>query len=120
MTLLQPVEDWFLRLCRDDPECADQIVDALDHLALEAPSLGRPMVDRIHRSVVHNLKELRPGSTGRSEVRMLFVFDPDREAVILVAGDKPGQWSNWYDENIPIAEHRYGEYLEAKKHGGVE
>ncbi|WP_242670577.1 type II toxin-antitoxin system RelE/ParE family toxin [Bifidobacterium longum] len=34
------------------------------------------------------MKELRPGSTGRSEVRILFVFDPERKAVLLVGGDK--------------------------------
>ncbi|MFI9320635.1 type II toxin-antitoxin system RelE/ParE family toxin [Kitasatospora aureofaciens] len=65
------------------------------------------MVDRIHRSRLHNLKELRPGSSGAGEVRMLFVFDQEREAVILVAGDKSGRWSEWYDESIPLAEKRY-------------
>lgn len=46
---------------------------------------------------------------------MLFVFDPDREAVILVAGDKAGRWSRWYSEAIPLAEHRYREYRQGKK-----
>jgi hypothetical protein len=27
--------------------------------------------------------------------------------VLLVAGDKSGQWHRWYEQNIPIAEHRY-------------
>jgi hypothetical protein len=53
---------------------------------------------------VHNLKELRPGSKGGSEVRVLFVFDPDRRAVLLVAGDKAGNWRGWYTKNIPVAE----------------
>jgi hypothetical protein len=61
------------------------------------------------------LKELRPGSAGRLEIRLLFVFDVEREAVILVAGDKMGQWNRWYRENIPVAEDRYEEYLAERK-----
>jgi hypothetical protein len=57
------------------------------------------------------LKELRPGSTGTSEVRILFIFDPERQAVLLVAGDKSGQWSGWYAESIPVAEARYERWL---------
>jgi hypothetical protein len=45
---------------------------------------------------------------------MLFVFDPDRAAIFLVAGDKAGQWSRWYDEAIPLAEARYADYRAAK------
>lgn len=75
------------------------------------PELGRPLADRIHGSKLHNLKELRPGSAGRSEVRILFVFDPRRNAVLLVAGDKSGKWTEWYRQAIPLAEARYEAYL---------
>jgi hypothetical protein len=44
-------------------------------------------------------------------VRVLFVFDPERRAVLLVAGDKSGKWSEWYRENIPLAESRYRRWL---------
>jgi hypothetical protein len=44
---------------------------------------------------------------GASEVRLLFVFDAAREAIILVAGDKAGHWSGWNAEAIPLAEERY-------------
>jgi hypothetical protein len=47
---------------------------------------------------------------GASEVRLLFVFDAAREAIILVAGDKAGRWSGWYAEAIPLAEERYAVY----------
>jgi hypothetical protein len=113
--LLEPVEEWFLGLCRDDPESANRVIEALDHLALEGPTLGRPMVDRIHGSVLHNLKELRPGSSGSSEIRMLFVFDAERCAVILIAGDKAGRWAQWYEESIATAERRYGQYVDSRK-----
>ena len=55
-------------------------------------------------SQITNMKELRPPSTGRSEIRILFVFDPWRSAILLLAGDKSGQWSRWYREAIPEAE----------------
>jgi hypothetical protein len=77
------------------------------------PALGRPLVDRIHASRHHNMKELRPPSTGTSEVRLLFVFDPEREVVFLVAGDKSGRWERWYREAIPLADKRFDEHLQA-------
>jgi hypothetical protein len=54
---------------------------------------------------------LRPGSAGRSEIRILYIFDPRRNAVLLVAGDKAGKWEAWYRQAIPLAEERYEDYL---------
>lgn len=49
-----------------------------------------------------------------TEIRILFIFDPDRKAVLLVAGDKTGQWTTWYRQAIPLAEARYATYLKEK------
>ena len=38
--------------------------------------------------------------------RILFCFDPERQAVLLVAGDKQGKWSGWYKAAISLAEER--------------
>lgn len=46
-------------------------------------------------------------------MRLLFVFDADREAIVLVAGDKAGHWRRWYAEAIPLAEVRYAAYQRA-------
>ena len=108
VVLLKEVENWYEQL---DLETADLVGAALDLLEEKGPSLGRPLVDKINGSELHNLKELRPGSSGDSEVRVLFIFDPDRNAVLLVAGDKSGKWSEWYEENIPVAEGRYEKWL---------
>src|ERR1700683_2901993 len=54
---------------------------------------------------------LRPGSAGSSEVRILFCFDARRKAILLVAGDKSGQWQDWYKRAIPLAELRYERWL---------
>jgi hypothetical protein len=91
------------------------VAEEIDRLMDEGPSLGRPLVDRIAGSRLHNLKELRPGSSGASEVRILFIFDPVRNAVLLVAGDKSGRWKEWYAEAIPAAEALYEAYLEGQR-----
>ncbi len=49
-----------------------------------------------------------------TNIRILFVFDPDRQAILLVAGDKAGQWKQWYTDNIPVAEARYQRWLDRK------
>jgi hypothetical protein len=51
-------------------------------------------------------------------VRILFVFDPWRSCILLVAGDKAGRWAVWYDEAIPLAEQRYQSYLKARQEEG--
>jgi hypothetical protein len=61
------------------------------------------------------MKELRPGSTGRTEVRVLFPLDPKRRAVLLVGGDKSSAWSKWYEVNVPIADERYDAHLRRLK-----
>ncbi|MFC7545502.1 type II toxin-antitoxin system RelE/ParE family toxin [Plantactinospora sp. GCM10030261] len=105
------VETWFLDLCRSDPVSADLVVEAIDLLAEHGPALGRPLVDRLKSSAFHHMKELRPGSTGATEVRMIFAFDPAREAVFLIAGDKSGRWQSWYRTAIPLADARFEEHL---------
>ena len=67
-------------------------------------------MDRIHSNRIHDLKELRPRVAGRGQIRLLFVFDSSREAIVLVAGDKAGEWNRWYAEAIPLAEERYAAY----------
>lgn len=88
-----------------DSPTAELVTAAVDLLAAEGPLLERPVVDRVKGSSRHNMKELRPGSAGRTEVRISFVFDPERTAVLLVAGDKAGRWKDWYRINIPSRRH---------------
>jgi hypothetical protein len=76
----------------------------------EGAALGRPLADRLKATKVHHLKELRPGSRGRSEIRIIFAFDPGRSALLLLGGDEAGNGQRWYRRNIPIAEQLYLEY----------
>jgi hypothetical protein len=106
------VREWLHQLRKDDRFTARLVGQAIQALVEEGPDLGRPLVDRIKGSSLHHLKELRPGSTGSTEIRVLFAFDPERSAVLLVAGDKAGQWSEWYRRAIPVAEERYTKWLD--------
>ncbi len=109
------VEEWLLNLSDDD---YDLIIAALEVLQDEGPSLGRPLVDTIKGSRHKNMKELRPGSAGRSEIRILFAFDPKRRAILLVAGDKSRDWARWYKRHIPVADQRFDEHLDTLRRRG--
>ena len=115
LEIVTEVRDWLHQLRRTDRASAILVGQAITALLEEGPSLGRPLVDRIKGSTLHNLKELRPGSAGTTEMRILFIFDPSRNAVLLVAGDKAGQWTAWYREAVPLAEARYATYLKEKE-----
>lgn len=76
------------------------------------PNLGRPLVDSITGSRIGNLKELRVLSSSKRAVRILFCFTPNRNALLLIAGDKSRNWSNWYQSAIEQAEEIYERYIE--------
>jgi hypothetical protein len=101
---------WANGLAQPDKEA---LLAAVRVLRDQGPALGRPLVDTVLGSRHANMKELRPGSTGRSEVRVLFAFDKARAAILLVGGDKSGDWRGWYELNIPVADDR----LEAHQRG---
>lgn len=88
----------------------DEILAVIEILEESGPKLGRPRVDTIKASTFNNMKELRIQYQGEPW-RILFVFDPKRQAILLVGGNKTGN-KRWYKENIPIADRRYEEYLE--------
>jgi len=96
--------------------CLDQttrvgVLAAIVVLGEEGPSLGRPLVDTVRSSRFPNMKELRPPAPGRRAIRVLFAFDPARQAVLLVGGDKANDWEKWYRRNVPLADSRFEQYL---------
>ena len=118
--LLDEVDQWFVDLAKQDPDTAELVMAAIDKLEVDGPALGRPLVDRVKGSAYHAMKELRPGSAGGSEVRILFIFDPERRAILLTAGDKRGRWKAWYTRQIPVADERYKRWLAGDYESGVE
>lgn len=112
---LELIEAWLLDL---DQRSYELVIAAVELLGENGPQLGRPIVDTVMSSRHKNMKELRPGSSGRSELRILFAFDPQRRAIILVAGDKAGNWKKWYQQNIPIADYRFDDHIARLKGEG--
>lgn len=96
-------DEWFATL---DEKEEDQVVSAIQALKIEGPNLGRPLVDTVKGSKHPNLKELR-----RRSFRILFAFDPERVAVLLIGGDKQGEWDRWYRKAIPLADRLLDRHL---------
>lgn len=87
----------------------ESVTDRVGLLAERGPDLGRPVVDRIAGSRHHNMKELRASRGGALQV--LCMFDPRRQVILLVGGDKSGEWQTWYETAIPLADDLYDQYL---------
>lgn len=86
----------------------DAIIGVLNHLRVEGPSLRRPISGQISGSTFKNMKELIPP---KANIRILYIFDPIRNAILLLGGDKTNNWTKWYDTNIPIAEVLFQRHL---------
>lgn len=98
----------------------DQVVAAaIEHLAEHGPNTKRPLVGLIEGSSLPNLKELRVTAAGGRRIRVLFAFDPRSTAILLLGGDKTGNWKGWYEEMIPRAEELYREYVAELREEGL-
>jgi hypothetical protein len=93
-----------------DMELQDEIWTYIELLRRVGPNLGRPRVDTVKGSEFPNMKELRIQHR-RNPWRILFAFDPRRNAILLVGGNKRGD-KRWYHENIPIADRRFRRHLD--------
>ncbi|MEV2243940.1 type II toxin-antitoxin system RelE/ParE family toxin [Streptomyces sp. NPDC049970] len=111
------VLEWIHVLAKEDPDSHDHVIAALERLQEVGPALRRPTVGAVEGSGYRNMRELRPRSGSTVSIRMLFVFDPLRRAVFLVAGNKATgrQWATWYPKAIKEADAKYMAYLEALK-----
>jgi hypothetical protein len=75
------------------------------------PTLGRPHADTLKGSKHANMKELRFKESG-GVWRVAFAFDPDRRAMLLVAGDKSGVGQTaFYKGLIKRADDRFDAHL---------
>lgn len=102
------IETWIYSL---DDEEYDHLIAALEQLEEYGPVTRRPFVDTLEGSAHPNMKELRPRPTkGGTHIRVLFAFDIQSRAIMLVAGDKAGNWTKWYATNVPIADRLFTEH----------
>ena len=80
-----------------------------------APHLGRPRVDTLNGSRHANMKELRFDAAD-GVWRVAFAFDPKRQAILLVAGDKSGVGKKrFYRALINKADKRFDAHLAGLK-----
>ena len=101
-----------------EPEFAALVDGVQDELLAHAlllrdygPGLGRPTVDTLKGSKHANMKELR-FRQGKEVWRVAFAFDPSRQAVLLVAGDKSGADQRlFYKRLIDKADTRLAHHL---------
>ena len=106
-------EDFAEWLTSLDVGLQDAIFAHIGLLEEFGPQLGRPQVDHVKASEFDNMKEMRVQSKG-DPWRILFAFDPERKAVLLVGGCKAGD-KRWYKTNVPIADERFRRHLENLK-----
>jgi len=108
--------EWWASL----PE-AEQISVAASVRLLEerGPHLGFPHSSGINGSKHTHMRELRTQHLGRP-LRALYAFDPRRNAILLIGGDKTGD-NRWYDLHIPQADRLYDEHLtQLRKEGQID
>lgn len=74
------------------------------------PELGRPHADKLKGSKHSNMNE---GFSADNGVwRLAFAFDPCRQGILLICGDKPGgREKRFYKELIKKADTRFDKHL---------
>jgi hypothetical protein len=98
---------WWGELTEDQQNELDARIRLLED---RGPLLRRPVVGEIKGSAYDpHMKELVCSSGGA--LRVLFIFDPRRRAILLHGGDKSGEWNAWYRTAIPAADRVYEQYL---------
>jgi hypothetical protein len=99
-------EEWFLGLNGTD---ARAVVRGVGLLEAKGLGLGFPYSSALGGSR-YALRELRVQSSGRP-LRIVYAFDPRRQAVLILGGDKTGD-DRFYSWMIPKAEAIWEQYLE--------
>jgi hypothetical protein len=98
--------EWFAALDDADGEAIVRVVARLEERGV---LLGYP-----HSSAIEGtkqpLRELRVQSRGKP-LRIFYAFDPSRDAVLLIGGDKTGD-DRFYERMVPIAGRLWEQYLE--------
>jgi hypothetical protein len=95
-------------------DVVSEVVAIVTLLSEFGPRLGRPHVDTLKGSKYAHMKELRV-RTADAQIRIAFAFDPDRQAILLVAGDKRGvNEKRFYRQLIAKAEALYEAHLKKR------
>jgi hypothetical protein len=89
----------------------DELIAKVILLQTYGPKLQRPHVDTLNGSRYSNMKEIRFNADD-GVWRVAFAFDPQRQAILLVAGDKSGgSQQRFYRQLIAKADERFLKHL---------
>ncbi len=97
-------EEWFLALGERQAEAVARVIGMLEEKGV---ALGFPYSSDIRGS--RSIREPRVQS-GRHRLRVFYAFDPLRRAVLLLGGNKTGNF-RFYKIFIPRAERIWAGYL---------
>ena len=93
----------------------DKLLEEILMLEEFGSQLGRPIVDTLNSSQHSNMKELR-FNADNGVWRTAFAFDPERKAILLVAGDKSGgNQKRFYKQLLKKADQRFSDHLQRLK-----
>jgi hypothetical protein len=102
-------EEWFLGLGTANARAVARGIGLLEAKGL---ALGFPYCSALGGSR-YALRELRVQSGGRP-LRIVYAFDPERQAVLILGGDKTGD-DRFYARVIPKAEAIWERYLQSRR-----
>lgn len=114
------VRTWLAEIRELDRLTAALIAHTLQYvIERSGPDERPPLVGRLKGSRIRALKELRPASGGRIEVRLLFTLDRDQPMSLLVASDRVANWNRWHREAVPLAETRSADGAGWRGYGAI-
>lgn len=101
-----------------DEEVQNELLAYATLLSDYGPQLKRPHADTLNGSCYDNMKELR-FKIANGVWRIAFAFDPERKAILLVAGNKVGiSQKRFYKKLIASADKRFEKHLSQLKEKG--
>lgn len=107
-------ESWWESLTASQQEDIGAVVDLLEE---KGPRLPFPHSSGVQGSRHGHMRELRIQSGGRP-IRIFYAFDPRRQSILLIGGDKTGQ-NRFYEEMVPVADRLYDVYLAELREEGL-
>ena len=104
---------WYEPLSEAEQLSIGRVIELLEE---KGTALAFPYSSGIQGSKLSHMRELRIQHEGRP-YRVLYAFDPRRNAILLLGGNKTGG-SRWYETHVPKAEKLFAAYL--KESGQAE
>lgn len=103
-------EAWYLALSEEDVRAVDRLVGLLEAQGVQ---LGHPYSSAL-LNTKYAIRELRHRGAS-NPIRILYIFDKTRAAILLVAGNKKSD-DRFYERMVPLAERVWEQYAKEQHH----